>query len=288
MNESELKRVDDEISLFDLWEILQEGWRIVAGAAALGTVAAGVALVVTPPKYEAVSTIRIGVVAGVEIEAATTTLERFKSAMFVLEAAKKSGSEKLAERISIGDGLTGEYVKAQLIKETSLVELKTAGDTPDSSKKLNDMLAQQLAERHEVLGAPLKEKLKAEIALVREKLNTAERELVDLSSIASVKTPTNVQFSAASLLVSQRIQKQSEVFGLRQQLTNLELMMVSPATQSTQALEMPFVPVKPVSPKTYLLIAQGVIGGLLLGMLAVFLKEGWLRAKRARVRAKLA
>ena len=285
MNENEMMQAGDEISLFDLWEKLQEGWRFVAGGTAIGVLAAGVAIGVIPVKYEAVSTIRIGVVSGMEIEAATTTLERFKSSMFVLEAAQKSGSAKLAERISLGDGVTGDYVKAQLVKGTSLVELKTSSDTPDSAKKLNDMLVQQLMQRHEVQGAPLKEKLKSEIALVREKLSTVEKELAELSEISYVKTPKDIQFSAVSLLVSQRIQKQSEVFGLRQQVTNLELMMVSPATQNTQAVEMSFVPVKPVSPKTNLLLALGLIGGLLVGVLSVFIRDGWLRAKQARAQS---
>jgi uncharacterized protein involved in exopolysaccharide biosynthesis len=282
MNENEMMQAEDELSFFDLWEKLRDGWRFVVGGTAIGALAAGVALLVIPPKYEAVSTIQIGLVAGKEIEAATTTLERFKSSMFVLEAAKRSGSERLAERISVGDGQIGDYAKAQLIKGTSLVELKTTSDTPDSTKRLNDTLVQQLEQRHVTLGAPLKEKLKVEMALVSAKLKTVERELAELSEISYVKTPKDVQFSPVSLLVSQRIQKQSEVFGLRQQLSTLELMQMPPATINTQAIEMPFVSIKPVSPKTNLVLVLGVIGGLLLGVLTVFVKDGWLRAKQAR------
>jgi len=256
---------------------------VLAGAG-LGALVSGLAVVMITPKYEAASTLQIGMIAGKEIEAATTTLERFKSSAFVLEAATQAGVEKLVERISFGDGAGGDYIKAQLVKGTSLVELKTIGDTPESSKKLNDVLVQQLAQRHEVLGAPLKEKLKSDIALTKEKLKSLEIELAELSKISIVSTPKDGQFSPVSLLVSQKIQKQSEVFGLRQQLTNLESMQLAPATQKTQAIELPFAPVKPTSPKKILLVTLGLIGGLLIGLVTVFVRDGWGRSRQAKAK----
>jgi LPS O-antigen subunit length determinant protein (WzzB/FepE family) len=284
MNENELMQADDEVSLFDLWEKVQGGWRYVLAGAGLGALVSGLAVVMITPKYEAASTLQIGMIAGKEIEAATTTLERFKSSAFVLEAATQAGVEKLVERISFGDGAGGDYIKAQLVKGTSLVELKTIGDTPESSKKLNDVLVQQLAQRHEVLGAPLKEKLKSDIALTKEKLKSLEIELAELSKISIVSTPKDGQFSPVSLLVSQKIQKQSEVFGLRQQLTNLESMQLAPATQKTQAIELPFAPVKPTSPKKILLVTLGLIGGLLIGLVTVFVRDGWGRSRQAKAK----
>lgn len=288
MNNNEMMQAEDEISLFDLWEKLREGRQFVLGGACLGVLAAGLALVVIAPKYEATSILQIATIASKEIEPATTTLERFKSSSFVQEAVKQAGIETLVERLSLGDVVIGDYVKAQLVKGTSLLELKTFGDTPESSRKLNDILVQQLEQRHEVLGAALKEKLASDIALTKEKLKTVEQELAELSQVSYVNNPKDVQFSPVSLLMSQKIQKQSEMFGLRQQLTNLELMQLPPATQKTQAIEAPFVPAKPVSPKKILLLVLGLIGGLLLGVLTVFIKDGWLRAKQARAQAESA
>lgn len=288
MNNNEMMQAEDEISLFDLWEKLREGRRFVFGGACLGVLVAGLLTVVIAPKYEATSTLQIATIAGKEIEPATTTLERFKSSPFVQEAAKQAGIERLAERISLGDVVIGDYARAQLVKGTSLLELKTFGDTPESSKKLNDVLVQQLEQRHEFLGAALKENLVSDIALTKEKLKTVEQELVELSRVSYVNNPKDAQFSPVSLLMSQKIQKQSEMFGLRQQLTNLELMQLPPATQKTQAIESPFVPAKPVSPKKALLLVLGLIGGLLLGILTLFVRDGWLRAKQARAPAESA
>lgn len=282
MNENELMQAEDEVSLFDLWEKVRRGWRYVFAGAGVGALVSGAAVMMIAPKYEAASTLQIGVIAGKEVEAATTTLERFKSPAFMLEAAKLAGVEKLVERMTLGDGAGGDYVKAQLVKGTSLVELKTIGDMPESAKKLNDVLVQQLAQRHEALGSPLKEKLKSDIALTKEKLKSVEIELAELSKISNVSTSKDAQFSPVSLLVLQKIQKQSEVFGLRQQLTNLEVMQLAPATQQTQAIEQPFVPTKPISPKKTLLVVLGVIGGLLVGLVAVFVRDGWVRSRRER------
>ena len=288
MNNNEMMQSEDEISLFDLWEKLREGRQFVLGGACLGGLVAGLALVIITPKYEATSTLQIATIAGKEIEPATTTLERFKSSPFVVEAAKQAGMEAVVEQIGLGDGVVGNYVKAQLVKGTSLLELKTSGDTPESSRKLNDVLILQLERRHEVLGAALTEKLASDVALTKEKLKTVEQELAELSRVSYVNNPKDAQFSPVSLLMSQKIQKQSEMFGLRQQLTNLELMQLPPATQKTQAIEAPFVPAKPVSPKKALLLALGLIGGLLLGVLTVFIRDGWLRAKQARAQAESA
>lgn len=284
MNGIELMQVEDEVSLFDLWEKVRGGWRLVVGGTVLGAMIGCLAIVMVAPKYEAVSTLQIGMIAGKEMEAATTTLERFKSSAFLLEAATLAGVEKLFERISLGDSGGGDFVKAQLVKGTALIELKTTGNTTESARKLNDVLIQQLVQRHEDLGAPLKEKLKSDIALTKEKLKTVEQELSELSRLSNVTTSKDAQFSPVSLLVSQKIQKQSEVFGLRQQLTNMELMQIAPATQKTQAIEAPFVPVKPASPKKTLLLALGLIGGLLLGIVTVFVRDGWIRARQARAR----
>ena len=59
MNENEMMQ-DDEISLFDLWEKLREGWLAVVGGAVLGIAGAVLAIFLIPPKYEAVAVVQVG------------------------------------------------------------------------------------------------------------------------------------------------------------------------------------------------------------------------------------
>lgn len=270
MNESELMQADDQISLLDLWEKLRNGWRSVVGGVALGALSAGLAIVLISPKYETTSVLQVGMTAGKEVEAVTTTVERFKSLTFVLEATKQAG-------VVAGDCVTG-----QLVKGTSLIELKTIGDTPESSSRLNDIVVRMLVERHDALGAPLKRKLESDIAVAKGKLKAVERELAHFPRVTPLK---DGQFSSVSLLVSLKVQKQQELFALQQELISLELMMVPPATQTTHTIEAPFVALKPVSPKKGLLIALGLIGGLLLGVMAAFVRDAWVQTRLTRGRA---
>ena len=79
-----------------------------------------------------------------------------------------------------------------------------------------------------------------------------------------------------------RVQKASELFAQRQAIVALETALSAPATQPTKAIEAVFVTDKPVSPKKTLLLALGLIGGLLAGVVAVFFVDAWQRAKRER------
>ena len=61
-----------------------------------------------------------------------------------------------------------------------------------------------------------------------------------------------------------------------------ETALMPPATQPAKALEGIFVVDKPVSPKKGLLLALGIIGGLLGGVLGIFVADGWRRARVVR------
>jgi uncharacterized protein involved in exopolysaccharide biosynthesis len=101
MKENEMLQ-DDEISLFDLWEKLHDGWRYVVGGMVLGLTGAGTALIVLPPKYEAVAVEQVGQVelpgqpgqaVNVPVELATQVVERMKTPAFQLKGAEASENQ---------------------------------------------------------------------------------------------------------------------------------------------------------------------------------------------------
>lgn len=83
-------------------------------------------------------------------------------------------------------------------------------------------------------------------------------------------------------MTSLRIQKEAETFNQRQMIMALETALEAPATQAAKAIEEVFITNKPVSPKKSLLLALGTIGGLLAGVLWVFMADAWRRAKAQR------
>lgn len=276
---------DDEISLFDLWGKLLAGWRYVVGGTVLGVVGAVAAIVLMAPTYEATTTLQVGRVAGNEIEAPSSIVERFKSPAFLLAAAQQLGDDRLVDALRNSTAAVAKASNAQLVKGTSLVQLTTRGPSAEESRKLGGVMLAMLVERHEGLAEPLKARIASEIALTREKLGVVERELNELSKVvANGGSGRDSQFAPVSLLTSQRMQKQTEAFGLRQQLSSFELSLLPPTTQPTQALEMTYVAERPISPKKTLLLALGLIGGLLAGVVSVFFVAAWRRAKEGRQR----
>ena len=281
MNENQLVQ-DDEISLFDLWQSLQDGWRYIVGGATVGVLGASLTIAQISPKYEAISVLQIGKIAGSPIEDAATTLERLKSSAFALELAQLTKNQILLDRVASG-GLHNDIIKAQLVKGTSLIEVRTTGDSPEKANEINLSLLKLLVSRHTEISAPLLQKIQGDLLLAKEKMNLAEAELSEVTKVSSAAIPLDQRFSQISLMTSLRLQKQSELYVLKQTMAALELSLVKPSTQPSAAIEAVFSPDKAVSPKKSLLMALGLVGGLLLGVMSVFIRDAWCRAKNRRM-----
>ena len=117
MNENEMMQ-DDEISLFDLWEKLQNGWRYVVGGAVIGLAGAGAALVVLPPKYEAVAVVQVGQVASFPVEPVTQAVERMKTPAFQTTVAQASGNQEWIDALQLSTNATEKYLSLQIVKAT--------------------------------------------------------------------------------------------------------------------------------------------------------------------------
>lgn len=274
MHKYEVEQEEVEIGLVDLWEKMREGWRTILAALAFGIGAAVLAILLMPPKFESITLLSVGKVAGTEIEPVSTLIERIKSPAFKLAVAGKLGDQKLLEDIGYGTSGATPIAAGAVKGANALIEMKTSAESADDARKLSDGVIATLAERHNEISGRLREKISGDIALVKEKLKTVESELQELSDSASRIVPLkDTQFSQATLITSLRVQKQAEIFGLRQQLSSLELSLLPPATQPTQAIEAPYVPQKPVSPKKGLLLTLGGICGLLLGVTWVLVAD---------------
>ncbi len=292
---------DDEISLFDLWEKLRDGWRYVVGGTVLGLAGAGVALVMLPPKYEAVAVVQVGQVGqvgvpgqpgqavNVPVEPATQAVERMKTPAFQLKVAEASGNQAWVEDLMRSTAATTKYISLQIVKATAtpgsapLIELKANAATPELATKIADASIKELAKRESELAKPMIDKMQLDLAIARERLVSAERELEAINKLVVNAGVKDDRFTQLSLMTDLRVQKESEVFRQRQAINALETALGVPYTQPAEALEGVFVTDKPVSPKKGLLLALGLIGGLLSGVVSVFFINAWRRAKRERM-----
>lgn len=301
MNENEMLQ-DDEISLFDLWEKLRDGWHYVVGGTVLGLAGAVLAIFLIPPKFEAVAVVQIAQVGQISyaqlgqlmifpslnVEPATQAVERMKTPAFQTTVAQSLGNQVWLDDLQRSASATAKYISLQPIKATSaqgassLIELKANGASSEDAKKIADASVKELAKRHSELAKPILEKMHSDLKIAKEKLVSAERELEGINKLVASAGVKDDRFTQLSLMTGLRVQKESELFAQRQAIVALETALSAPATQATKAIEEIFVTDKPVSPKKTLLLALGLIGGLLAGVVAVFFVDAWRRAKESR------
>lgn len=296
---------DDEISLYDICEKLRSGWRFVIGGAVLGGVGAGMALLILPPKFEAVVVVQVaqvgqvgqagqaglaGQTASVPVEPAAQAVERMKSPAFQMKVAKLAGVQEWVDDLARSAGATTKYITLQIVKATAtpgpggapLIELRASGQSPEVAKKIAEASISELAKRQLELAKPSIDKMQLDLKFAKENLISIESELKNIHKLVTKIVVKDDSFSHLSLMTAIKGNKELELFKLHQVINSLESALAVPYTQPAEALEDIFVTDKPVSPKRGLFLALGLIGGLFSGVLFVFFVDAWRRAKQSR------
>ena len=294
---------EEEISLFDLWDKLREGWRYVAGGTAIGLLGAGLALKLIPPKYEAVAVVQvgqtgqvgqvaqvglIGQVTTLPVEPTQLSVERMKTPTFQMAVAQGAGIQDWIDALRRSATAGNDYLSLQVSKATvgqnaaPLMELKAKADSIENARRIAEVAIQELGKRQSEIAKPAIDRMQADLAIAKEKRQRAEEDLGSLSKLVATAGIKDDRFTQLSLMNSLRLQKESELFFQRQLVAALEGALGPPATQPAKAVEPVFVSEKPVSPKKALLLVLGLVGGLLAGILAVFVADAWRRSRRQR------
>lgn len=277
MNQGE-PMADDEISLFELFEQLRNGWRTVAGGLLVGVLGAGAAIALLPAQYQASTLIEVGQVNAAGLEVPAVTVERMKSPAFVLEVAQQSG-------IQVADATdAARRLSASLQRNAPLIEVKTTGASRDEAIRLAESAIKLLHDKHMQLFEPRVKQLRSELDVTREKLGIVESELavVDKTMAEAGRQGARAAALPYELLTSLRVQKATEAISLRQAIVGYNAALLPPATRPTDTVEGVYASRRPVSPRKALLLALGAVGGLLAGTLLVFLANGWRNAQRER------
>lgn len=293
MNENEVLK-DDEISSFDLWEKLRRGWKTIIGGTVVGVAGALLAIVIVPSRYEAVAVIQVGQigqvgqtkVSGLPVESTVQAVERMKTPAFQRRVAEALGDEEwLADiarsNLGITKNLALQVIKATAGSDVPLIELRAIGLSPEIAQKKAEAVVGQLIRAHGELAQPALTRMHADLAINRERLTNAERDLENLSTLVASATVKDDRFTQLALMTSLRIEKEAETFAHRQMILALETALGAPATKPAQTIEPIFVSDNPVSPQKTLLMALGFVGGFLLGVMAVLAADTWRRAQQS-------
>jgi hypothetical protein len=226
-------------------------------------------------------------VAGQPVEPAVFSVERFKLPAFQQKiAASLEDGEWHRNILAAGGGNSG-VINVQLLKATAaqpagLIEIRAVGHNPDYARQRVEGAIAELVRSHDGLASPVIKKMRDDLDLLRDKLVRAEKEWAELTRQISGVTIKDERFTQLSLISSLRLKKEEETFSLRQSVMAIEASLAPPATQSAKAVESVFVSDKPVSPKKSLILALGLVGGLLAGVMSIFVLDAWRKAKQSR------
>ncbi|WP_291993468.1 Wzz/FepE/Etk N-terminal domain-containing protein [Candidatus Accumulibacter sp. ACC003] len=297
MSANELTQ-EREINLFDLWQKLRAGWRLVAGGAALGLLFAGLAMVLIAPKYEALALVQVGLVGEVTqfgppgvlssrpAEPVPQAIERMKTPAFQLRVARSLNRQDWIDALQRSAGAGNEFLTLQLSRDTAtaageipLIELRARSGSPESAREISDAAVFELAERQAEIVRPAIERLKSDLAIAKGRQQQAEQDLAALSKLIPTAAVKDDQFTQLALMTTTRLVKQAEIFSQRQNIVLFETALSAPATQPAQAIESVFVAEKPVAPKRGSLLALGFFGGLLAGIVVAFIVDARRRGR---------
>lgn len=249
----------DEISLFDLWDILvQRRWWIV-GVWALTLLAAVAYLLVTKPVFESRAVVQIGQVAGDLI---------VPPAALVLE---------LRERHQIGEpGRELPYLQSAKKEGDDAVVLVAEAHTASAAQEFLLKAVQEIVghqqQRYEA-GERLQEAALAAAAAQIEDLNQQARRFSEMTDSVTIDE------AVKALLILQRSTLQTDLTKLHQQRFELQSNLSPLKSYPSRLVREPTLAEKASAPKRGLILALALVLGGMLGGMAAFFVEFLNKAK---------
>ena len=268
-----VEATDDEINIWELMGHLKSGWHWLAGGCAVGLLGATGFLMLVPAKYEVTAVVQpatIGmIVATTTTTTTTTTVEPVAQTIERLKLVTFYGDDtvKVCQAGSAKD--LAEGVKISIVKGNNLVSLAYRADSVALAEACMAKIVGQLSQSQIDIATPLIKELEDQRASTKQQIDDAERFLAQHEKSLS-SAPTG------SVLL---MLKREELMKLQKLYREQRIQLTEPLTQPMKLLEPIYAPERAVFPKKLLTVAGGFIGGLFLGLLALFINRGWRRYK---------
>lgn len=275
-----------ELSIFDMFSIFRDGWRIWMGFMLVGGVIAYGLLLVLPKQYEATTFIKIGQVGQVSniFSTGLLVLQQQGAAPQTLESpALAAASLKMpgflqdfrVDGNAIPVARLIANIDVRVVQGIDLVEVRYRDTTAEATVKGINVLFKLLEGRHAALAAPKLQALRIQLQQVK-----ALRH--DLSNGQASDHATGGaqahQFNgvAGEANKSAFVGRDAELVRWQYEL---EQALLEPATQPTRLYSPVVVSDSPVKPAKLFILAFGILGGFMLGVVIVAIRAS-LRAHR--------
>lgn len=285
--------LDKDFSLIQLAEVWISEWRWIAASVALGFAIACAHILTSAPKYEAEMLIQVGQVGqvgqqmqqgGIVVESPLHAIERMKTGAFQKEAAKLSGYVQWIQSAETLPSPHQGFCSFQLIKNTDLIQVRTAADSQENAIKIAQSIVATLAKRHKKMSEASVARLSTELKFAENKLSSAESELMNLVKVLSNTNLKDDRFSQFSLLMSVKQIKEQDLYSQRQLIMEIKIALSEPFTHTAKVLEEIHSIDRPVSPKKSLILIGWLINGLLLGLVLTAVRHLW-QIRKIKIKA---
>jgi Chain length determinant protein len=279
-----LNTEDEGLNLWELLDVVKSGWHWLAGGAAIGLAGAVGFVMVVPAQYEATAIIQPAKVGmstttttkGAEVESTAQTLERLKLPTFYTENLIKACEIK--QEVGARQGLA-KAMKPTLVKGNSLIQITYRAESPAIAEACVAGVVAQLAKVQASLAEPIIKTLEEQRQLTKLQLDESERFQSQIEKRAMSLDPSDAKFSQSMLMLNAALSKREEISKLRKLYTEQSMQLVPPLTQPTQLFEPIDASEKAVFPKKTLSALGGLVSGLVLGGLLLFVRRSWSRFK---------
>ncbi len=277
-----LKTENHGLNLWELLDVVKSGWRWLAGGAAVGFAGAVGFVLVVPAQYEAIAVIQpatVGVTGGTkgaDIEPVAQTLERMKMPTFYSGALLTACDVKTAvnPRKSLAT-----VIKPTVVKGNSLIQISYRADSAAIAEACVLAVKEQLTKSQDAIAAPIIKTLEEQQRLTKMQLDEAEKFQLQVEKRAMTLDPSDAKFSQAMLLLNAALSKREEVSKLRRQYADQSLQLSPPLTQSAMLFEPIYSPDQAVFPKKTPTALGGLIGGLVIGGVLLFVRRSFVARK---------
>ncbi len=270
-----IEPMDDEINLWELLEHIKSGWKWVAGwGGATGLASAIVLAAFIPTQYEATvvvmpATIGMNSVSTMtnNVEPVAQTLERLKQVTFYIDDIVKACDADSAKDLA-------NKVKVNFVKGNNLLSIRYRAETALLANACMNKIVTQLTQSQTAIAAPLLKEFQDQQIFTKQQIDDLERFLA-----AHEKRATGSPYP--NELHSLMISKRDDLTRLQKLYREQRILLTEPLTQPMKLLEPIYVDEKPVAPIKLMIIAISLIGGMLIGLLALFTNRSWRRYKGA-------
>ncbi len=267
---------EGEISLKDIIDFLVDSWKIVVlGGVAGGILGLGYGLI-APAKFQATANIQVAKVAGVDVEAPATLVEKLKMPSYYSQ--KTYVACNVTDKIEPGE-VIAKTLKPTLAKTSPIITISYREKSREDAQKCLESVLDDVRSNQSLLAKPMFEVKTNQLLNFKRKLESAEKLIKILPKNNYGFDFSDSKFSASALLLATTLSKENEIKDLRTAINDLEVALVEPQTREAFLATSIHASQQKVSPKRALIILAGFATGFFIGLLLMMGKRTYIAYK---------